>query len=161
MISYLSQHTKIIQNDKRRSLSVRWSYGTVFSKVTKRRGEWSKTAWKLKRVRWYFFKKSSSTTAEMSRRGLPMPRRVPSDTIVMIWSNETRRSLLHAAEDTKQCLFIRYIYVLCPQVSTESEKLLVLNVCKILILINLTFLMMLFITILPIKITIQIFYFIF
>jgi len=30
----------------------------------------------------YFFKKSSSTTAEMSRRGLPIPRRTPSKAII-------------------------------------------------------------------------------
>lgn len=30
----------------------------------------------------YFWRNSSSTTAEMSRRGLPMPRRTPSNSIV-------------------------------------------------------------------------------
>lgn len=32
----------------------------------------------------YFCKKGWSTTAEMSRRGLPMPRRMPSDAILTI-----------------------------------------------------------------------------
>jgi len=56
----------------------------------------------------YFFKKSSSTTAEMSRRGLPIPRRTPSKPIVDARSVESFYSLnlFHSADEINDLQFI-------------------------------------------------------
>jgi hypothetical protein len=45
----------------------------------------------FERDRTYFCKKSSSTTAEMSRSGFPIPNKIPSDAIFVLFVEEMNR----------------------------------------------------------------------
>jgi hypothetical protein len=45
----------------------------------------------FERDRTYFCKKSSSTTAEMSRSGFPIPNKIPSDAIFVLFVGEMNR----------------------------------------------------------------------
>lgn len=49
----------------------------------------------------YFFKKSSSTTAEMSRSGLPIPNRIPSYVISWVVTKEAELRELENEERRK------------------------------------------------------------